>query len=158
MKVSWIVLALLVSAAVFLASNLVFSTYNSAGYAALLDHHERLAANIEDLHARRNELGAQADLLARSGEAVRLEARRLQLYQDGEQVVRIDGYDADDAALSPGRVLRGRPLAGDSSLTARVAAVVAGIVTLVVLMMVDHPRQTQGKAPHHAGEIRRASR
>ncbi len=84
---SHLVTAALVSVVVGFAGNLLVAPYSSEGYEALDAHRVRLETNIEELNALHATLGARIELLARSSDAVRVEARNLGYYSENETII-----------------------------------------------------------------------
>lgn len=157
MRPAWLVVSLLVSSIVYLSANLLLGPHNERALAELQSHHDRLEANLKELRTRRDELSARVDLLRRSSDAIRLEARALQYYQNGEQVIRIDRYPVAQSTLSPGTVIRGRPVASDHAPTSRLLAALAGLSTLVLLFVTGRAEGDRRRAVQPA-TMRRASR
>lgn len=150
MKLSHFVTAGLVTVVVALAGNLFVAPYNSEAYETLHHHKVRLENNLEDLKRRQAELRSTIELLTRSSDAVRVEARSLGLYDEGETVVRIEEMHGRTRSLSPGSLIaRPVPESGRRGLV-RVVAGLAGLMTLLGLVL--------GGGTHRQREIRRASR
>ncbi|MFW5716756.1 MAG: hypothetical protein ACOC0E_04845 [Spirochaetota bacterium] len=152
MRLSNLGVAVLAAAVVYLSGLLLLSEYSGQAYDRLADHADRLEENVRDLRERHRTLVARAELYRRSSDAVAVEARRLQYYEPGQQVVRVTTDAGRIIRQSPGAILRRPAERQDQRVYARIAAVVAFLLALLVQLMVTVP-ETRG--PH---EMRRASR
>ena len=139
MKVSHLVTAALVSVVVVLVGNLLVAPYGSDGYAALNGHRVRLEANIAELNALHTTLEARIELLARSSDAVRVEARNLGYYAANETVIRIENASRPRILQSPGRVILGVPAHTDRRALVRLIALLSGVVAFVALLLIEPP-------------------
>jgi len=152
MKSSQLATALLISICVYLAGTLLFGSYSDPALRDLEAYVARVQANVEDLASRQNRLVAQAELLRRSTDAVRVEARRLQYYREGEQVIRVENHTDREMVQSPGVVMRFTSVYPDHSRLIRIAAVAAFLLSLFLQIALDrHPSSTYSS-------MRRASR
>lgn len=139
MKVSHFATAALLSVVVALAGNLLVARYSSEGYAALNSRRVRLEANVEELHALHSTLQGQIELLTRSSDTVRVEARNLGYYADNETVIRIDNVSLPPLVQSPGRVILGVPEHTDRRSLVRLISLLSGVVAFVALLLLDYP-------------------
>ena len=137
MKMSHLVTAALVSVVVGFAGNLLVAPYSSEGYEALDAHRVRLETNIEELNALHATLGAHIELLARSSDAVRVEARNLGYYSENETIIRIENASRPPILQSPGRVILGKPPYTDRRAFVRLIALISGVVALVALLLME---------------------
>ncbi len=136
MKVSHLVSAALVSVVVVLAGNLLASRYSSEGYAVLSAHRVRLETNIAELTALQTTFRARIALLARSSDAVRVEARNLGYYAENETVIRIENAPRPRSLQSPGRVILGVPEHNDRRTIVRLIALLSGVAAFVALLLI----------------------
>ena len=139
MKVSHFVTAALVSVVVALAGNLLVASYSSDGYAALNARRVRLETNIAELNALHATLRARVELLTRSSDAVRVEARNLGYYAENETVIRIENASRPQILQSPGSVILGVPEHSDRRALVRLVALLSGVAAFVVLLLVEPP-------------------
>ncbi len=137
MKVSHLVSAALVSVVVALAGNLLEAPYSSEGYAALSAHRVRLETNVAELNALQTTLQAHTALLARSSDAVRVQARNLGYYAENETVIRIENASRPPSLQSPGRVILGVPEYDDRRALVRLIALLSGAAAFVVLLLIE---------------------
>ncbi len=152
MKLSHLGVALLVAGVVYLSGTLLASDYNQAAFERLSDHAVRLEENVEQLRRLNARLAATVELYRRSPDAVAVEARRLQYYEPGQQVIRTGDAHRGSLSRSPGTILRRPEQGSDRRSYVRAAALVAFALALFLQLLVDSER---GRG---AQEIRRASR
>ncbi|MBU8913850.1 MAG: septum formation initiator family protein [Spirochaetales bacterium] len=136
---SHFVTAALVSVVVALAGNLLVAPYSSEGYAALNARRARLETNIAELNALHATLGARIELLTRSSDAVRVEARNLGYYAENETIIRPENASRPQILQSPGRVILGIPEHTDRRALVRLVALLSGVVAFVSLLLLDPP-------------------
>lgn len=136
MKVSHLVSAILVSVAAALVGNLFVAPYSTDGYAALEAHKERLEANLADLRSLHATLEGRIELLTRSSDAIRVEARGLGYYGPDETVIRINNSHPT-LVQSPGRIILGQPVAPDRRSLVRITSILIGAIAFVVLLLLD---------------------
>lgn len=152
MKLSYLAAALLVSSAVYLGGMLAFSSYNPRAYDDLETHVERLERNVAELRTLNRTLVARAELYRRSSDAVAVQARRLQYYSPGQEVIRLRNPDGSASAESPGAIVRRPPASSDYRAYVRVAAAVAFFLTIAASLVME---AGGGRSAH---VMRRASR
>lgn len=133
MKVSHVALAILLGISVALTGNLIVAPYSARGYRELEAHRDRLEANIAELQGIHETLAGQVELLTRSTDAVRVEARNLGYYDPGETVIRIENAPSAGAPKSPGRIILELPPQKDRRAVVRVVALLVALSAFVVL-------------------------
>ena len=160
MKVSQLAVSLMIAACVYLAGTLLFGRYNTESYEELESAVVRLQDNLVDLQHTSDALYGQIDLLRRSRDTVRVAARDLQLYADGESVVRFSSYNPRAGAVSPGSQIRYHLSRPDYRPAIRAAALLAFVVSLLLQVVAGgSARARQSPVEHHRqSEILRASR
>ena len=131
--------AVLATVVVALAGNLLVAPYSARGFETLSDHRNRLEANISELTVLQQTLQGQIELLTRSSDAVRMEARSLGYYGDDETVVRINNADRPPRTQSPGRIILGTPEHVDRRSVVRLIAAVTGVVVFLALLLSSPP-------------------
>ncbi len=152
MKLSFVAVAGLVASVVYLSGSLLVSQYSDEAYRALEAHAERLEENVRTLRTLNRSLTAEAELYRRSSDAVAVQARPLQYYREGQEVIRIDDARLRRQSRSPGTILRRPPVQPDRRAYVRVAALIAFLLALFVQFVIEPTNQRT------AHEIRRASR
>jgi hypothetical protein len=152
MKLSQLARAALFAVVVYLGGTLLYSGYNQDAYRALSDYADRLETNVEELRLRHERLVALADLYRRSPDAVAVQARQLQLFENGDEVIRIDGAGNTSTVQSPGAVVRHRPAVVDRRSVARIAALVAFVLAFVIQLVLSPSDDSRAQV------MRRASR
>jgi len=151
MKFSFLGVAGLVAAIVYLSGALLLSQYSREGFRELQAYSERLEGNVEQLRELNRGLVAQAELYRRSSDAVTVQARPLQYYEPGQEVIRLgDGTDRS-TTRSPGTILRRPARPPDRRAYIRVAALIAFLLALFVQLAVE-------PGDRRAQQMRRASR
>ncbi len=152
MKLPQLGVALLISSIVYLIGALIASPYGPTSYRKLEAHVERLESNVRDLRRLQNELVARADQYRRSADAVAVEARRLQYYEPGEEVIRIAESYRPNRSISSGTIVRSPARRPDRRGPLRVATIVSFVIAVCVQIIVSKRSLRTGH------RIRRASR
>jgi len=151
MKLSFLGLAGLVAAIVYLSGTLLLSPYSRDAFRELEAHRERLERNVEQLRELNRRLVAEAELYRRSSDAVTVQARPLQYYEPGQEVIRLENGADRSTTRSPGAILRRPGRAPDRRAYIRVAALIAFLLTLLAQIMTE-------PADRRVQPMRRASR
>jgi len=152
MKLSFVVVAGLVAAVVYLAGSLLVSQYSDDAQRQLESHLERLEENVMNLKTLNRRLIAEAELYRRSSDAVAVQARPLQYYEARQEVIRIGDARVSGRSRSPGTIVRRPSQPPDRRGYVRVAALIGFLLTLFGQVLLE-----QGSV-RTAHEIRRASR
>lgn len=152
MKLSHLGFALLISCIVYLIGALIASPYGPTSYRRLEAHVERLESNVRDLRRLQKELIARAELYRRNADAVAVEARRLQYYEPGEEVIRISESSRLSSSISPGAIVRTPPREADRRAPLRIATIATFVIAMGVQIAFSRP---PARSSHR---IRRASR
>ncbi len=152
MKLSHIGVAVLVSSTIYLIGALIASPYGPTSFRMLEAHVERLEVNVRDLRRLQKELVARAELYRRNADAVTVEARRLQYYEAGQEVIRIADSSPRNRSISPGTIVRSPPAQPDRRGPVRIAALITFVTALILQVALS---RRPSRVRH---EIRRASR
>jgi len=152
MKLSFVAVAGLVASVVYLSGSLLVSQYSDDAHRTLEAHADRLAQNVAELRILNRSLVAEAELYRRSSDAVAVQARPLQYYEAGQEVIRIDDATDRVQSRSPGTIVRRPPQRPDRRAYVRIAALVSFLLSLFVQFLIE-PANVR-----RAHEIRRASR
>lgn len=124
--------AILLASLVYLAGSLIVAPYGDRSYALLQAHKNRLSQNVLELRRLNQELRARAELLQRSADAVRLEARALGYYGESEEVLRFRGSEPARRAQTPGTIIRAPEDPPQRFLYVRLAALFSFLFTMLV--------------------------
>jgi cell division protein FtsB len=131
---------LTVTIVTYLLFSLIWDDYGVLGYADLDAYRGRLETNIERLEDRRAELSAETRSLRTDADRIRVEARQLGYYRDSEGLVRLEGYDPQAVATSPGALVKRSPERGDRrdhAAIIRAAAASAGLLALFAMLLLE---------------------
>ncbi len=124
----------------YLLFSLIWAEYGVLGYARLETYRGRLESNIDRLDDRQAELSAETRSLRTDADRIRVEARKLGYYREGEGLVRLEGYDPQAVATSPGALVK-RPAERrdrrDHAAIIRAAAASAGLLALFVMLLLE---------------------
>ncbi len=124
----------------YLLLSLIWADYGVLGYAHLDAYRGRLESNIERLEDRQAELAAETRSLRTDADRIRVEARQLGYYRESEGLVRLEGYDPQAVATSPGALVK-RPAKRrdrrDHAAIIRAAAASAGLLALFVMLLLE---------------------
>jgi len=78
-------------------------------YRTLRDYSTALQANIEELKSANEDLLQEVDVLGSDPKRIMLQARELGYFQDGERVIRIEGFNAGKNYYTVGKLLKRSP-------------------------------------------------
>jgi cell division protein FtsB len=96
----------------FVVTSLLFLFFGSGGlldYRRLLGYRETMRQNIDELEQINSELLTEVKALGSDPERLRLQARELGYFREGEGVIRISGYERGKNYYTVGTVLRRKP-------------------------------------------------
>lgn len=131
---------LTVTIVTYLLFSLIWADYGVLGYADLDAYRGRLETNIERLEDRRAELSAESRSLRTDADRIRVEARQLGYYRESEGLVRLEGYDPQPVATSPGALVKRSAEVGerrDYAAIIRAAAASAGLLALFAMLLLE---------------------
>lgn len=124
----------------YLLFSLIWADYGVLGYEHLDAYKGRLESNIERLEDRRGELSAETKSLRTDADRIRVEARQLGYYRESEGLVKLEGYDPQAVATSPGALVKRsaeRRDRRDHAAIIRAAAASAGLLALFVMLLLE---------------------
>ncbi len=124
----------------YLLFSLIWADYGVLGYEHLDAYRVRLESNIERLEGRRTELSSETRSLRTDADRIRVEARQLGYYRENEGLVRLEGYDPQAVATSPGALVKRSAERGDRrdyAAIIRAVAASAGLLALFAMLLLE---------------------
>ncbi len=129
---------LLIGLLAFAAASLAIFFFGDSGLAAfqgLYRYEQDLSANVEALKEHNLQLQAELDRVRSDPETNRVLARRIGMYQPGQEVIRLVGRPARSEAYAVGDLLRMRRPAPVRNAAIKEAALVAVAVLSVLTFL-----------------------
>ena len=109
MKIPRILVYIILS---FVTASLLFLLFGSGGvadYRRLLGYRATVQENIDELERINRDLLAEVRALGSDPERLRLQARELGYFREGERVIRISGHERGKNYYTVGTILRRKP-------------------------------------------------
>lgn len=134
-------------AGIFATASISILLFGDSGVLAFRDldrYREDLAANVEALKQRNTELNDQLARLQSDEESNRVMARGINLYADGDTVIKLEGHTSRSETYAMGDLLRMRKTDGMRNAMVKAAAV--GLTALLAVFALIAARGPRGRA------------
>ena len=118
----------------------VFSPAGIIAYTALHSYRAELRANLDSLTEINQRLSAYQQALTSSPELIRLQARQLNYYREGERVIRIQDGPRPASFYEVGRVVARPPAFRNQRAGFVVLGLAAGVMVYIALLLVGRRR------------------
>ena len=106
MRLIRIVVSLYITLLVVVLMELSVGRAGLLAYRSVASYHEVLLDNLSELKEINSRLNREFEQLATNPEKIRLEARELGYFEDGEKIVKLEGRSREKRFFEVGRIIR----------------------------------------------------